>query len=221
MMNSKSKNTKGHERYGLERLNARTDGVVAIAITLLVLGIDIPTDHDFTVDGLRLFLIELEPGLIAYTISFIVIAVYWSIHHRIYSVVAFSNNRIVVLNLIFLFSISLIPFIAKIKSLYKYDLMVIIIYSFAHFITGLILYATWKHFMAQKVLLKYDINEKKSRIVSMSILCIPVISLIAISSAFINVHIATYMFYLVPILYIYLFRLSKPLFEDKDYLQSN
>ena len=111
----KPRNTKaeGSERYGLERLNALTDGVVAIALTLLVLGIDIPSDHNFDVDELKLFLIQLEPGLIAYITSFIVIAVYWSIHHRIYSVVAFANNTIVTLNILFLLSISLIPFLAK------------------------------------------------------------------------------------------------------------
>lgn len=136
------KNPEVHERYTLERLNALTDGVIAIALTLLVLGIDIPDDHNFSVDGLKLFLIKLEPGLIAYITSFIVIAVYWKIHRRIYSVVAFSNNTIDSLNILFLLSSSLIPFLAKIKSLYRFESFVVIIYSTAHIITGLILFYT-------------------------------------------------------------------------------
>lgn len=212
-MTPQNKNSEGKERYSLERLNALTDGVVAIALTLLVLGIDIPTDHNFDVDELKSFLIKLEPGLIAYTISFIVIAVYWKVHHRIYSVVAFSNSKIVSLNILFLFSISLIPFLAKIKSLYKFDIFVIIIYSSAHIITGLILFFTWKHFITHKELLKYPIEKKKSTMVSLSILAIPIISLIAIVFAFINVYVATYLFLLIPVLNSYLFKLSKPLFN--------
>lgn len=213
-------NSEGYERYGLERLNALTDGVVAIALTLLVLGIDIPTDENFTIKELKSFLIKLEPGLIAYTTSFIVIAVYWRIHHRIYSVVAFSNSTIVALNIVFLFSISLIPFIAKIKSLYRFDPFVVIIYSTAHIITGLILFFTWRYFMKQKVLLKYAIEKRKSKLVALSILTIPIISLIAIPFAFINIHVGTYLFLIIPVLYIYLFRLSKPLFVDKEFLES-
>lgn len=213
--------SNGQERYGLERLNALTDGVVAIAITLLVLGIDIPTDHNFGVDELKTFLLRLTPGLLAFTTSFIVVAVYWNIHHRIYSVLAFSNNTIVSLNILFLFSISLIPFLAKIKSLYRFDIFVVIIYSTAHIFTGLILYFTWKYILSQKTLLKYNIEKNKGRLVSLSILSIPIISLIAIPVAFFNIHIGTYLFYLIPFVNFYLFRLSKPLFSDKDYLLSN
>lgn len=214
-------NTKGHERYGLERLNALTDGVVAIALTLLVLGIDIPTDHNFDVDELKSFLFQLAPGILAYTTSFVVIAVYWSIHHRMYSAVALANNTIVILNILFLFSISLIPFLAKIKALYRFDSFVVIIYSIAHVITGLILYLTWKHILSQKALLKYAIEERKGQLVSWSILSIPIISLLAILISYVNVRIGTYLFYFVPFVYIYLFKLSKPLFEDKGLIQSN
>jgi uncharacterized membrane protein len=219
-MNVQKKNTEGYERYGLERLNALTDGVIAIALTLLVLGIDIPDDHNFGVDELKSFLIKLEPGLMAYVASFIVIAVYWRIHHRIYSVVAFSNNAVISLNILFLFSISLIPFLAKMKSLYRFDSFVIIIYSSAHIITGLILFLTWKYFMSRKGLCKYSIEKKKVDLVSLSILTIPAISLIAIPIAFVNIRVGTYLFFLIPIINIYLFQISKPLFDEKDRIQA-
>lgn len=63
--------------FGVERISALSDGVIAIAITILVLGIDIPENHDFTEQGLMDFLAKLEPRLIAYTTSFILVAVYW------------------------------------------------------------------------------------------------------------------------------------------------
>jgi uncharacterized membrane protein len=203
---------KNHEMYGLERLNALTDGVIAIALTLLVLGIDIPSDHNFSEDGLKLFLFQLEPGLIAYATSFIVIAVYWIIHHRVYNTINFSNNLIVLLNILFLFSISLIPFVAKIKSMYRFDSLAVLIFAIAHIITGLILYSTWKYCMLNPKLLKYTLDKRKSNLVSLSILTIPVISLLAILVSFINIHIASYLFLTIPFVYIYTYRKSKPLY---------
>jgi uncharacterized membrane protein len=203
---------KAHERYNTDRLMALTDGVIAIALTLLVLGIDIPSGHDFSQSGLELFLIQLEPGLLAYATSFIVITVYWTIHQRIYSVVAFTNSTIVLINIVFLFSISLFPFLAKMKSMYKFDSLVVVIYATAHIFTGLILFVLWKYFLGNPELLKYTIESKKVNLVSWSILVIPLISLLAIGLSFINVHIATYLFFVIPIPFIYLFQKSKPLF---------
>jgi uncharacterized membrane protein len=207
---------KIHERYGLERINAFTDGVIAIALTLLVLGLDIPTDHNFSEEGLKLFLIKLEPGLVAYAISFLVIAIYWTIHHRIYYVLALANSTIALLNILFLFSISLIPFLAKIKTLYRFDSLVVVIYATAHIFTGLILLVIWKYFMANEGLLKFPIPKNKNKLVSWSILTIPVISLCAIVFEYINTHIGTYLFLLIPFPYIYLYNLSKPLFPENE-----
>jgi uncharacterized membrane protein len=203
---------KAHEKYTTERLMALTDGVIAIALTLLVLGIDIPGDHDFSQSGLKLFLIQLEPGLLAYATSFIVITVYWTIHQRIYSVLSYTNSAIVLINIVFLFSISLIPFLAKIKSIYKFDSLVVVLYTTAHIFTGLILFGTWKYFLGNPDLLKFTIDPKKANFVSWSILVIPLISLMAIALSFVDVHIATYLFFTIPILFIYLFQKSKPLF---------
>lgn len=215
-MSAGNRTTKIQERYGTERLNALTDGVAAIALTLLVLGIDIPSDHNFSEDGLKRFLLKLEPGLVAYATSFIVIAVYWNIHHRMYNVVRFANNAILVFNTLFLFSISLIPFIAKIKSLYRFDALVVILFASAHIVTGLILLATWKHFMSHRELLKYPIADRKSKLVAYSIMTISIVSSVAILVAFINVHIGTYLFFLIPICYVYIYRLSEPLFQDNE-----
>ena len=144
------------EKVEPDRLNALSDGVIAIALTLLVLGIDIPTDHDFNKDNLVSFLIKLEPGLIAYLTSFLIVAIYWIMHHRIFTVLKYVNQRIIILNLIFLFSISLVPFISKLKSLYRFDSVVVGIFALAHIITGVILYSVWNYVKSHNELLVYS-----------------------------------------------------------------
>ena len=187
-----------------DRLNALSDGVIAIAITLLVLGIDIPDNHDFNQEGLLSFLVKLEPGLTAYLTSFIVVAMYWIIHHRIFGALTFIDRTIMILNIAFLFFISLAPFIAKLKALYRYDLLVVGIFALAQITTGLILYATWKFAVRQHALLKSSIDRNRDRHVSIRILIIPIVSIFAAVTGFFNIHLGTYVFIGVPIVYLFL-----------------
>ena len=193
-------------KLGPDRLNALSDGVIAIALTLLVLGIDIPTDHNFTQDGLVSFLIELEPGIVAYVTSFIIVAIYWIIHHRMFHVLKYTDRILVILNIVFLFSISLVPFIAKLKTLYRYDALVVLIYATVHIFTGIILYVTWKYIVSHLELLKSPLEKAEVQYVSTRILVMPIISVMAIVVAFINVHWGTYFFALIPIIYAFMMR---------------
>ena len=62
--------------FSVDRLNGFTDGVLAIVITLLVLGIDIPEDHTFSEQGLIAFLLRISRDVIMYAASFLLIAAY-------------------------------------------------------------------------------------------------------------------------------------------------
>ena len=189
-----------------ERLNALSDGVIAIALTLLVLGIDIPEDHNFDENGLLSFLIKLEPALVAYVMSFIIVALYWFIHHRIFNELKYINTAVIALNIIFLFSISLVPFISKLKSLYRYDAMVVAIFAMAHIFTGLILYFTWKYVSSYTELLEAPEDHKAEKRIAYEILIIPIICVLAIPIAHINIHWGTYFFALIPVVYAILLR---------------
>ena len=80
------------DRRELERVNAFSDGVFAIAITLLVLNIEIPTVAG---DELGSALSELWDDLLAYVIGFAVIGPFWFGHHRLFSRLARSDGRLV------------------------------------------------------------------------------------------------------------------------------
>jgi uncharacterized membrane protein len=88
-----------------ERLVAFSDGVVAIIITIMVLGLKIP-------QGDSLFNLKpLIPILITYALSFINIGLYWNNHHHLFYTVKRINGTILWLNLHLLFWLSLIPFV--------------------------------------------------------------------------------------------------------------
>jgi uncharacterized membrane protein len=90
------------------RLVAFSDSVFAVAITLLVLSINIPEDLNNV--RYRAELRDAVPSLEAYALSFAVISSFWLAHHRCFARIRKVDNRLLVLNLLFLAVVTLIPF---------------------------------------------------------------------------------------------------------------
>ena len=86
------------------RLEAFSDGVMAIIITIMVLEIKVP--HG---DGLS-DLLPLLPVFLSYVLSFIYLGIYWNNHHHLFHAVKHVNGSILWANLHLLFWLSLVPF---------------------------------------------------------------------------------------------------------------
>jgi uncharacterized membrane protein len=95
------------ERRGVARLEAFSDGVFAIAITLLVLGIEVP---DVDADRLGTALSDLLPSVFGYFLGFAVIGLFWIAHHSFFAVVERRDIRLLWTNLLFLSLIAAMPF---------------------------------------------------------------------------------------------------------------
>ena len=90
---------------GKSRLEAFSDGVVAIIITIMVLELEVP--HDTGWEALR----PLVPILLTYVMSFVFIGIYWSNHHHMLHTVDRVSGGILWANLHLLFWLSLVPFV--------------------------------------------------------------------------------------------------------------
>jgi uncharacterized membrane protein len=108
----------GTER-GTERIEAFSDGVFAIAITLLILDIKIPRAEG-TVDLLRI-LLGLWPSYFAYVLSFIMIGIYWANHHYIFKLFERTNHALNLLNLLLLMFIAFLPLPTQVLGEYILD----------------------------------------------------------------------------------------------------
>ena len=86
------------------RLEAFSDGVLAILITILVLELKVPHGTDFA--ALR----PLLPVFLTYVLSFVYLGIYWNNHHHMLHATARVNGRILWANLHLLFWLSLVPF---------------------------------------------------------------------------------------------------------------
>jgi uncharacterized membrane protein len=87
------------------RLEAFSDGVVAILITIMVLELKVP--HDARMEGLA----PMVPVFLCYLLSFVFLGIYWSNHHHLFQAVRKVNGRILWANLHLLFWLSLVPFV--------------------------------------------------------------------------------------------------------------
>jgi len=86
------------------RLEAFSDGVLAIIITIMVLELKVPHEADFSA------LAELWPVFVSYILSFVFIGIYWGNHHHLLHTIHHVNSKIMWANMALLFSLSLIPF---------------------------------------------------------------------------------------------------------------
>ncbi|MES1222819.1 MAG: TMEM175 family protein [Bacteroidota bacterium] len=99
------------KEFQLERMILFSDAVFAIAITLLVIEIKVPDVHGDVSDKILLkSLGHLIPKFMGFLISFILVGIYWVLHHRMFGFVTSYNRKLLILNLIFLFFIAFMPF---------------------------------------------------------------------------------------------------------------
>ncbi|CAB1082708.1 hypothetical protein D1AOALGA4SA_10312 [Olavius algarvensis Delta 1 endosymbiont] len=187
----------------LDRLMAFSDGVIAIAITILVLGIDIPADHSFSDQGLFKFLARIRHDVIVYAASFWIIGAFWVQHHAVFAYFRYCDRWLLWLNTLFLFSTTLIPFLAKLKSIYKLEPKVVLLFGAGFVLTGLSLLAIWRYAVARSELHQFaPIDPAVVRSMTRRILLTPVVSAAAVGLSFINVHLGTYAFLTLPLFYL-------------------
>jgi uncharacterized membrane protein len=87
------------------RLEAFSDGVLAIIITIMVLELKVP--HASTLDAV----IELLPVFLSYVLSFVYIGIYWNNHHHLFQAATHVRGGVLWANLHLLFWLSLLPFV--------------------------------------------------------------------------------------------------------------
>jgi uncharacterized membrane protein len=118
-----------------------SDGVVAIIITLLVLEIHVPDLHNGQsfVDALG----NIRPSLVAFLISFIVVAIAWAGHRDLFSVIRRTDRALVWLNFVYLLPLCLVPFGAALIARYPSETVALRLRGFLLVIIALTRIAIW------------------------------------------------------------------------------
>jgi len=126
----------------LGRVDSFSDGLFAIAATLLVLSIDVPTVPEADLNGA---LDSLLPSLLAYFISFAVVGLFWLRHHEFFGRLQASDSRLATLNLVFLAFIALLPVPTELLGRYDNSAAPVVIYAVFILVLSFLLRALFHH----------------------------------------------------------------------------
>jgi len=129
---------------GIDRLLALSDGVVAIALTLLVLQLKVPgqVTPPTSAAALAAQLSDDTDQLISYLISFYVIANFWLIHHRVFRQLAGQRESLAWWNFLFLFTISIMPFASSLLGEYSENPLAVSLFALNLLLASLATQAT-------------------------------------------------------------------------------
>ncbi|HVQ46185.1 MAG TPA: TMEM175 family protein [Gemmatimonadales bacterium] len=192
------------------RLEAFSDGVFAIAITLLVLEIRVPPP-EVTHEGAGLFraLLGLWPSYLGYLISFITIGVMWANHHSMFELICRTDRYFLLLSVLFLMCIAFLPFPTAVLAEYLPQpagrRVAVAGYSATFVIIALAYNALWWYAVRDGRLLAPTADMSSVRTISRRYLIGPTAYFLSFLLAFVNpwaslaVHGALIVFYLLPV----------------------
>lgn len=204
------------KEFQLERLILFSDAVFAIAITLLALEIKVPPiERHVATDAMLLqSLNEMIPKFVGFFISFFIIGLYWTIHHRMFGFVVNYTRRLLWLNLIFLLAVVLMPFSTAFYSEYILRLLKVpvIIYVVNIVFLGIMNFILWLYITNPALQLSEGITAAEKKYFGYRAAIIPIIFiLVALIYLFVSRKYAIWLPIFIPLL----MRIFKKLYFKK------
>jgi uncharacterized membrane protein len=149
-------------RWGTSRTEAFSDGVFAIAITLLVLELGVP---EAAFDDLWQGILDQWPSYLAFATSFLTVGGLWLAHHAIFRRLETIDGRIMRLNLLLLMAVSFLPFPTRLLAEAIDDTdaerAAVIFYGATLLVISLLLAAIWGAVASRRELLRPDVTDEE------------------------------------------------------------
>jgi uncharacterized membrane protein len=172
------------------RLENFSDGVFAVAVTLLILNVKIPETHNLDNHRLNWKLILSLPHLITFAFSFLVVGVFWVAHHRIFSFVRVLDSTLLWMNILYLLFVTIIPFSASILSENPFLPTAILLYSITLLIIAFMHFLLLQYILRNKSLKHEALTKEIYRASQKTAIVGPVCYIIAAVASFITVYIS-------------------------------
>jgi uncharacterized membrane protein len=188
------------EQLGLERIVFFSDAVMAIAITLLAIDIRVPdVAPALASQQLAASLAAIGPRFMTFFISFIVIGVYWISHHRYFGYIRRYDSRLILLNLLFLFFIICMPFLASLLGQYVFVPLALIAYTLAIAALGFSMAFIWAYASRGHRLISRDVDPITIALINIRLFVAPVMFLLAVPFAFVSSAAVITVWWLSPV----------------------
>jgi uncharacterized membrane protein len=160
---------------GKNRIEALSDGVFAIAMTLLVLEIHVP-ELPANASNLQLgpALLHLWPKFLSYAVSFVSLGVYWISHHNMYHVIRRSDRLLLWLNLFFFLFAAFLPFSTSLLNAFRQTQLAPLFFGANLTVIGWVLYLQWAYASSQPGMLAEFVTREYRDAIRLRFLAIPI-----------------------------------------------
>jgi uncharacterized membrane protein len=146
----------------LERLAALSDGIFAVAMTLLVLDLHVPASELIHSQGeLWHTLAEAAPQLISYVLSFMTLGIFWNGQQAQLNSLSHSDRHLSWIHIAFLFAVSIMPFSTRLLAGFISYRTVLIAYWVNIFLLGGILFVSWRYAIKAGLLREEITHERR------------------------------------------------------------
>ena len=185
----------------LTRIEAFSDAVFAIVVTLLVLELKVPVLKDHaSISELAHHLYELAPKFLSWLISFIIVCKFWLNHHHILGLASHANYGLVWLNSIFLMGQSFIPFPTALVGEYATNRLAVSIFGCMFAVNTLLFIALHRYIVRN--LLKPELASAQDPRAFLKSLIGPASYLLGAAAAWVSIYAAFVIYLLTPLFYI-------------------
>ncbi len=182
-----------------DNLISFSDAVFAIALTLLAIDLKVP--EGLAGGGgyyLLSALFNLWPNFLSYVISFGLIAVYWYNYHKVIHYAAEVDDNTISSNIVFLFFVTIMPFMASMLGRYGNESIAVILYAAWLALGSVVLFLLWRHIQRKNLLVEKALDKRYFDYLSIRTLFPIVIALLSMVIALFNPLVAEIFLFLDP-----------------------
>jgi uncharacterized membrane protein len=197
----------GKELLTTDRVMTLTDGIFAIAMTLLVLSIDVPDKK--TVQGgleLRQYLIGLYPQFFNYFLSFYLLSRIWIILHRGYHEIKRTDTTHIWINIGLMAFVCLVPFSTSLDAEYNSDVLAASVFHVNMFAVASLCYWNWAYASKNHRLIRAGLSAEAVELAKKKLRIFPLAALVALLVAQVSPSNSALIYLLIPAAIRFLFR---------------
>lgn len=183
----------------VERITTLADGIFAIAMTLLAVTIDLPKrSKELSAEGLHKFLFAQSQEIFNYALSFMLLALFWIIHHHQFHYITHTDKKHLWINILIFMSITLVPFSTSLAGDFPNDWMAQAYFNLDMLIMGILFYLNWAYATRNKHLVEESLKESEITLEKKKLLVTPLVAFVAGIFSFLQPRISIFVYLLIP-----------------------
>lgn len=184
------------------RIEAFSDGFIAVIITIMVFDIKFPETAQFTSSaGIAVSLAAVFPKIISYVLSFLVLGIIWVNHHQLFQQLKRGDSKLLWFNMLLLFWISFIPFVTSFIGTHPKLPLASVFYGGVFFFQGIAFAILRNHIASDNCEMNDYISAASKKKGHLKYLLGLLLYFIAMIGAFLSVYISFSVFVIVPALF--------------------